>query len=412
MVANDKCTTDPKQIMTETQNFYGSLYDTGLRDCDDISTDQFLKNINTKMPIDEQRGLLNSNITTNEYFVALKSFQKNKAPGNDGLTVEFYLGFWHLIWRCLVNALNFAREQGQLSNSQKQAMITLIEKKDKDRRFIKNWRPISLINVDVKIASKVIARRLEQILSYLIHPNQNGFIKGRSIVDGVRTIEDVLEFAQFTDCSGVLLTVDFERAFDSLNHTFLLKVLKKYNFRINFLQRIKTFYTNVSSCVLNNGFTTDLFPIRCGVRQGDPLSPLLFILALEVLACRIREDNEIKGKLAREEEIKLTLFADDMTRFLRNTTSYHRLVATLKSFSRFSNLQVNKDETEIFAIGSHRLDQRNYAHKVRTSIKTLGIVFDYIVSSRMKANFEAVLKSIKDTINMWKRFCMCWIFSR
>ena len=75
MVANDKCTTDPKQIMTETQNFYGSLYDTGLRDCDDISTDQFLKNINTKMPIDEQRGLLNSNITTNEYFVALKSFQ-------------------------------------------------------------------------------------------------------------------------------------------------------------------------------------------------------------------------------------------------------------------------------------------------------------------------------------------------
>ena len=79
-----------------------------------------------------------------------------------------------------------------------------------------------------------------------------------------------------------------------------------------------------------------------------------------------------------------------MTRFLRNTTSYLRLVATLKSFSRFSNLQVNKDETEIFAIGSHRLDQRNYAHKVRTSVKTLGIVFDYIVSSRMKANFEAV----------------------
>ena len=75
MVANDKCTTDPKQIMTETQNFYGSLYDTGLRDCDDISTDQFLNNINTKMPIDEQRGLLNSNITTNEYLVALKSFQ-------------------------------------------------------------------------------------------------------------------------------------------------------------------------------------------------------------------------------------------------------------------------------------------------------------------------------------------------
>ena len=77
-------------------------------------------------------------------------------------------------------------------------MITLLEKKDKDKRFIKNWRPISLINVDVKIASKAIARRLELILPKLIHSNQNGFIKGRSILDGIQTIEDILEFAKFT----------------------------------------------------------------------------------------------------------------------------------------------------------------------------------------------------------------------
>ena len=77
-------------------------------------------------------------------------------------------------------------------------------------------------------------------------------------------------------------------------------------------------------------------------------------------------------------------------------------MATLESFSRFSSLQVNKDKTEIFAIGSHRLDQSNCPYKLRTSIKILGIVFDYNVSSRMKANFEAILKSIKNTINMWK----------
>ena len=167
--------------------------------------------------------------------------------------MEFYLGFWHLIGECLVNALNFAHEQGQLSNSQKQAMIMLLEKKDKDRRLIKNWRPISLINVDVKIASKAIARRLESILPKLIHPNQNGFIKGRSILDGVRTIEDILEFAKLTDQSGIFLAIDFEKAFDSLNHHFLLKVLEKLNFGTHFLQWIKMFYTNISSCVLNNG---------------------------------------------------------------------------------------------------------------------------------------------------------------
>ena len=142
-----------------------------------------------------KRERLDTKITINEYFKVLKSFEKNKTPGNDGLTIEFYLAFWDLVGECLVDALTFAQEQGPLSTSQKQAMITLLEKKDKDRRFIKNWRPISLINVDVKIASKAIARRLESILPELIHPIQNGFIKGRSILDAARTIDDILEFA-------------------------------------------------------------------------------------------------------------------------------------------------------------------------------------------------------------------------
>ena len=173
------------------------------------------------MLTDEQRETLDTKITITEYFEALKSFEKNKTPGNDGLTVEFYLAFWDLLGECLVDALSFAQEQGQLSTSQKQAMIALLEKKDKDRRFIKNWRPVSLINVDVKIASQAIARRLELILPELIHPNQNGFIKGRSILDAVRTIGDILEFAKITKCCGILLAIDLEKAFDSLNHLFL-----------------------------------------------------------------------------------------------------------------------------------------------------------------------------------------------
>ena len=192
--------------MTEIHNFYANLYD---KDSGSIPSDEFLKGINSKMLTDEQRERLDTKITITEYFDGLRSFEKNKTPCNDGLTIEFYLAFWDLVGECLVDALTFAQEQGQLSTSQKQAMITLLEKKDEDRRFIKNWRPISLIHVDVKIASKAIARRLESILPELIHPNQNGFIKGRSILDAVRTIDDILEFAKVTEYCGILLAIDF-----------------------------------------------------------------------------------------------------------------------------------------------------------------------------------------------------------
>ena len=131
------------------------------------------------------------------------------------------------------------------------------------------------------------------------------------------SIDDLLEFAQITNKSGIVVAIDFEKAFDSLDHTYLLKVLEKFNFGTYFLPWIKTFYTNISSCVLNNGFTTDLFQVRRGVRQGDPLSPLLFILAIEILATQIRGDDNIHGVMVKNEEIKLTLFADDMTCFFK-----------------------------------------------------------------------------------------------
>ena len=157
-------------------------------------------------------------------------------------------------------------------------MITLLEKKHKDRRFIKNWRPIALINVAVKIASKAIARRLESILPELIHPNLNGFINGRSILDAIHKLDDILEFAKVKECCGILLAIDFEKAFDSLSRSFLFKVLEKLNFGEYFVQWIKTFYTDISICVLNNGFTTDLFPVRRGVKKGGSLITLIIYI--------------------------------------------------------------------------------------------------------------------------------------
>ena len=340
--------------MDELRNFYSDLYHMNSTRESETSLDSFLKSVSVPTLSEIQKEKCEEKLTIGECFNTLKSFQKNKTPGSDGLTVEFYLAFWTILGKHLVACLNYAHDHGELSNSQKQAVITLLEKKGKDKRLIKNWRPISLINVDTKIASKALAKRLENILPDLVHYNQNAYVKGRSIFDAVRTIDDVLEYTKRSEQSGILVTIDFEKAFDSLDHRFLLTVLRTFNFGPSFIQWIRTFNSNVSSCVINNGFATSSFSVDRGVRQADPLSPLLFILSLEILACSIRQNDKIQGIKIEDEVVKIYLFADDMTCFLRHKSSYEHLIFNLELFSRFSGLKLNEEKAEFFLLGGSK----------------------------------------------------------
>ena len=148
----------------------------------------FLKNSGVPKLSQVDAQVCEGKLTISECYKSLQLFQNNKSPGNDGLTVEFYKAFWHVLGELMVDSLNDSYDRGKLSNSQKEAIITLIEKKDKDKRYLSNWRPISLINVDVKIGSKAIAKRLEMVLPKILYYNQCAYVKGRTICDAIRTI--------------------------------------------------------------------------------------------------------------------------------------------------------------------------------------------------------------------------------
>ena len=157
------------------------------------------------------------------------------------------------------------------------AIINLIPKKDKDLIFLKNWRPVSLLNTDYKILTKALASRLKKVIGHLIHEDQVGYIKGRFIGESIRTIDDLMVLAENKHISGFITLIDFDKAFDSIEWPFLFKCLKIFNFEDNFISWIRILYTNIKSCVGNNGYYSDKFDVLRSVRQGCPISALLFI---------------------------------------------------------------------------------------------------------------------------------------
>ena len=151
----------------------------------------------------------------------------------------------------------------------KSRQLLLIEKKDRDKRLVKNWRPISLINVDCKIASKALASRLKKVIPQIIHYDQTAYVQGRNIGESIRLIGDLIDHADKENLDGMLFAADIEKAFDSLEHNFLFATLAKFGVGPDFIKWIKVLFFDAKSCVMNNGFSTGYFNLCHGTKQGD-----------------------------------------------------------------------------------------------------------------------------------------------
>ena len=280
LLVSGAITTDPFKILDEQKRFYHNLYKSQLIGIDSNNGEFFLNNLNIPKLSEEQKQSCEGDISPEEIKSILESFQNNKSPGNDGIPIEFYKTCWNLISDSFIECVNESFKFGEMSNTQKKAVITLIEKQGKDRTLMENWRPISLINVDAKIISKVIAARVKNVLPSIIHHNQTGYVKDRYIGETARSIFDIMEFTDYENIPGILIFIDFRKAFDTLEWHYLFSCLKAFNFGPDLINWVRTFYQNIQSCVINNGLASDYFTLERGVRQGDPLSPYLFLLAI------------------------------------------------------------------------------------------------------------------------------------
>ena len=187
-------------------------------------------------------------------------------------------------------------QNGEMSISQKRGIISLIPKKDKDKKYLRNWRSISLLNNDYKIVQKALASHLEKVLPMIISSNQTGYVKGRYIGESIRIITGMMSITKKKNTPGLAVFLDFEKAFDFIEWCYLQKCLEAFNFGPQLRQCTTVLYNNISSCGLkNHGFATKHFNPSRGVTQGCPLSGILFVIGVEILSNAIKRSKEIEG---------------------------------------------------------------------------------------------------------------------
>ncbi len=397
-----------KLILEETSNFYKNLYTSKTDKEPDFETIGGF-DINIPNLSNEDSNLLNTELDLSEILNALKSTSNNKSPGIDGLPADFYKVFWIDIKDLLMAAFQSAFKNGLLSITQRRGQICLLPKKNKDPLRIKNWRPISLLNQDYKLLAKSVAGRIKSVLMKIIDPDQTGFIKGRYIGENIIKTLDLLAFAEKENIPGLLISIDFEKAFDCLEWKFLDKTLVSFNFPQYIRQWIKVMYTDISSCVSNNGWASSFFSITRGVRQGCPLSPYLFILCAEILALAVRQNKNIKGFDIGGKLFKIHQYADDTC--ITTPFCNHSFQAILRTFDRFkeiSGLCVNYDKTEILRIGSLRNSEACFYTEKKINwtnepITLLGIKISSDMSQITSMNITPLVDKMKLLVETWSK---------
>ena len=292
---NGETVFEQNAILNLVKQFYADLFKSRDDQIDNIDLETMLEKTDIAKLSRKEATALEGPLTIDELGIALKKMKNNKTPGIDGFPSEFFKVFWVKLKYLVLNALNHCYEKGMLSISMRQTIINCIPKGDKARDNIKNWRPISLLSVLYKLASSAIAARMNTVLNKLISQDQTGFVKGRYIGETTRLIYDIMHYTEVKELDGLLMLIDFEKAFDSISWKFMYNTLTFFGFGTSFIHWIKMFNNNIKACVLQAGVKSDFISIERGCKQGDPIAAYLFILCGQILNYLIKKNKKING---------------------------------------------------------------------------------------------------------------------
>ena len=394
--------TDPKLILKEQEDFYTKLYSTtGNVDVGYIS------NLEAPKITENQRKILDANISMEELKRALFNLACGKSPGCDGLPADFIRHFWPQLKGFLYCLYCEIVETQEFHLSARRGIISLLEKAGKDPLLLKCWRPLTLLNTDYKIYSKLLANRFQQVLDTIISNDQTVFVKGRYMAENIIKMMNLLEYCNQTRHSAVVLSIDFEKAFDKLEWQAAEEALRLFNVGESFIKLVRILYTNPLSTVMNNGFWGNWFSPTRGCRQGDPFSSLIFITTAEILGLKLKANVNIRGvTMGRYEQLN-SQYADDTWLALEpSAENINAVIEELTNFSRYSGLTINFEKSVAYKLGPLRdTDAKFYTLKPMLwsdgPVKILGVYVHPNWNIMHELNYDDALKKIASILTKW-----------
>jgi hypothetical protein len=384
-------------------NFYSNLY--RFHQNDDSTS--FLSKIHVRPISDQDNSILKASLTKGELGTILKACG-DTASGPDGIGYKLLKTCWSFYGDMLINSWNYANEIGLLAPSHRDSVICLLGKKGKDKRLVGNLRPITLSNCDIKIITKAITKRCNKILHNVLNPHQTAYIPGRIVHDNLRVISLAKKACGSTGLEGYLVSLDAKKAFDSVDHDFIDKVLVKFHFCNEFRSTVRLLYNKISSRVLVNGHLTEEFQIQRSVKQGDALSCVLFILCMETVIMAIEHDSEINGIRVKDVRFpKVLAFADDIAILVADKSSISKCINNYNNFSLVSGLFLNVDKTEILNLCQFNTDEiisvEQSDIKLAKEVTICGKTFSVDDKIEHDKNVSNKIEKLTKALSLWGR---------
>lgn len=392
---DNKVVEDPDEIVEACHDYFSELLSP--KPIDESLWDSFFKDCPSLT--EEEAELCEGAITYDECYKAIRGMADGKSPGSDGFPAEFYKKLFPLFGFFFIKIINSGINQ--LSLSQRIGVISLLSKNPENADLLSNWRPITLLNVDYKIISKSITNRIKKVANSLIQPDQTCGLAGRSIFDNLHNIRNIVDYCKERNINCLAVSLDQAKAFDSVDHRFLIETLKRFGFGPTLIMWVTLLYSNIFSCIKVNGTFTKLFAIGRSVRQGCSLSPILYALCIENLANIIRNNPSIHGirlPASPPQEFKISLYADDTNLFLHDEKSVEAAVEAFDLFSKVSGASLNRDKCQACVMAG-KVDTGRLPPwlTLATSLKILGIFFGLRANEE---NEKALKKKIENKISL------------